>query len=198
MALHNVHDANDDCGLPRPRQSSNALERFAPPFSENPQDPTSAYLLARWCWSRSDQSAHSTETSRKLCRKKCATRSADYLCTWMKTLKPMQDNSESCPRYRAYPPRNGGFPTIASNPPFSRANTSGNSISQWNGVSGCSPLLQGRGNGGELVPCRRRCRCSQLSTSARFFSRAFGLSAAKNAAITASPIRRDVLQPRLQ
>ena len=52
-------------------------------------------------------------------------------------------------------------------------------------------LLQGRGHGGELVPRRLELsRSSQLSTSARFFSRAFGLSSAKNAAITASPIRR--------
>ena len=28
------------------------------------------------------------------------------------------------------PPKNGGFPTNASNPPFSREKTSGNSISQ--------------------------------------------------------------------
>src|SRR6202043_843108 len=37
-------------------------------------------------------------------------------------------------------PANGGLPTIASNPPFARANTSGNSICQWNGGIGCLPF----------------------------------------------------------
>ena len=36
-------------------------------------------------------------------------------------------------------PANGGLPTIASKPGFSRPKTSGNSISQWNGVTGRSP-----------------------------------------------------------
>ena len=40
-------------------------------------------------------------------------------------------------------PTNGGLPTIASNPGSLRPNTSGNSISQWNGSIGFSPTCSG-------------------------------------------------------
>ena len=49
-------------------------------------------------------------------------------CAWRQA-----NRGESSLRFSVeirFPPKNGGFPTIASNPPFSRANTSGNSISQ--------------------------------------------------------------------
>ncbi len=39
-------------------------------------------------------------------------------------------------------PANGGLPTSASKPGFRRVNTSGNSISQWNGITAFRPARQ--------------------------------------------------------
>ncbi len=78
---------------------------------------------------------------------------------------------------------------MASNPPFSRTKTSGNSISQWNGWIRCLPCRSDAAAAFNFSqsPCEVE---SQISTSARLFSRAFGLSAVKKDEITASPIER--------
>ena len=48
-------------------------------------------------------------------------------------LQPRQIALARWPAMIVFLPANGGLPTIASKPGFSRAKTSGNSISQWNG-----------------------------------------------------------------
>ena len=71
-------------------------------------------------------------------RKKCATRSALPCAPSCSCLQPVEVVRAELPPLSVFLPANGGLPTIASKPGFSRSNTSGNSISQWNGASGCS------------------------------------------------------------
>jgi hypothetical protein len=85
------------------------------------------------------------------------------------------------------PPMKGGFPTTASNPRFSRAKTSGNSRSQWNGRN-FSPSVS---------PLKIARRSSLTGTFAAFvesaairFLRAVLVVSAKNAAIKALPMSR--------
>ena len=90
------------------------------------------------------------------------------------------------------PPKNGGLPTIASNPALSRANTSGNSICQWNVEIGWLPATNCRCRNASSARRRRPAIHSPAWAyrSFRSCSRLGGLSRSKKASTAKSPRRR--------
>ena len=73
------------------------------------------------------------------------------------------DSRRRVPSVRVFLPANGGLPTITSKPP--RRKTSGNSISQWNGVTpAMAQLVQTRAKKLATLACACR-RCAEARSS---------------------------------
>ena len=126
-------------------------------------------------------------------RKKWATRSAVAVGLLVERSSTSRSSRlPMTPQRAVFLPANGGLPTNASNPGFSRSKTSGNSISQWNGTMGCVPPR--RSHHGRFQPIVTRPRRIATAgprghrpvTPSRSF-RFRSLSAAKNAETTRSP-----------
>ena len=115
--------------------SRRVARRIAPPQRGSLQAPWRACRLGRLCSWRSARTRRLSAASRmrggRNARRYRHCRAHLHAASAAKA-----DNSSGVPAMIVFLPAKGGLPTIASKPPFSRANTSGNSICQWNGGIG--------------------------------------------------------------